>query len=1253
MQFRVLGAIEVHRADAGVARVPRGRTLSFLALLLVNRGTIVHLDRAVDELWEGAGPENPRNAVQVVASRLRSALGDGVIVSEGGGYGLHPLSQELDADVFEDRLRRGRAEVAEGHVLEAAQTLREALAVWRGPPFAEVSHAGFAQPEIARLADLRLTCLGERLDADLACGRHAEVTGELDALVRDHPLRERFRGQLMLALYRTGRQAEALAAYRDARRALVDGLGIEPSPELRAMEAAILRQDVPAPAAASETAGPSTRSPPDVRRRVTCAFASVDATLGERDPEALRAVVERFHGVARNASTRHGGTVTELRSDAVVAVFGLRVAHEDDAQRALRAAAEMRARAEDLPGGLLTRIGVCSGDVLVPGADAKSAPLFGDVIAAAERLARSATDGDIKLAESTWRLVRHAAHAEPLSGGGYRLQELEADAPAIGRRLDRPLIGRDEEAGRLRQAVSRVTGERTAQLITILGEPGIGKSRLVAELTSIAAGRADVLIGRCPAYGEGITYWPLREIVLQVTRERSFDVVAAALELPRAVISRVAGAVGLEGGEAGEQTRSAFLQLIEALAHVRPVVIIVDDAQWAEPALLDLLLDVPEHLRSAPVLMVLTARPDPFDERPDWKRRIETGTVIRLGPLSPTASEALLQQITDTALDAAQAGPIARAAGGNPLFLEQLVEYLGEDPSDSLPPVLHALLAARLDRLGTAARAVAALGALAGDEFEPASVVALATGMGDQDVEQTCAELVRRDLLVRDGASLRFHHALVRDAAYASLAKSARARLHEQYAVWLGGHESELPEAAARIGFHLEAACRYASEVHGRVPAVLAAQGGRRLAAAAQAAHARGDVPGEIAFLERAIGLLGTDGREGVELLPPLVSALVEAGSLERADEVSNLAVSASTSLGLDGIRAQSTIQREYVRLARHPETFSVEAAIDVTEHASRTLADLGNQRGLANAAYLACDLAWLEGDVAGTYANAERMLTHALRAGSGFDIAAALVYTGWCLVHGPCPVREAIGRSDALARQAAGQRTAELSLLGCSAVLIAMTGDHARARETMAKARKGLAQHGLSEIAAHLARLDALARTLAGDPAGSERAILEAKALVARTGDRWSLSTVYADHAHAALARGHGPRAARAVARIDTVPAPCDAEWVIKRHTARALLSARAGDHACALEEARAGVAAACKTELVLIHADAHRTLSTVLEAGGGDAEGAAAAAQSALALHEAKGNTVAAAEARGQLQSLQAANRRGRGSRRRPRSA
>jgi DNA-binding SARP family transcriptional activator len=219
--------------------------LSLLALLLVHRGAAISLDRIVDELWEAAGPRHARNAVHVVASRLRAVVGEGLVVSEGGGYALLVRPGALDADAFEERLWRGRDELARGESWAAAETLRAALGLWRGPALVDVAHDGFAQPEIARLEDLRLTCISERVDADLACGRHAVLTGELEALVRQHPMRERLRGQLMLALYWSGRQADALAVYRAARRALVDGLGIEPSPQLRAVEAAILRQDVP------------------------------------------------------------------------------------------------------------------------------------------------------------------------------------------------------------------------------------------------------------------------------------------------------------------------------------------------------------------------------------------------------------------------------------------------------------------------------------------------------------------------------------------------------------------------------------------------------------------------------------------------------------------------------------------------------------------------------------------------------------------------------------------------------------------------------------------------------------------------------------------------------------------------------------------------------------------------------------------------------------------------------------------------
>jgi DNA-binding SARP family transcriptional activator len=241
-RFRILGPIEID----GAHRPPGGRQLSLLALLLVNRGALVTVDEVVDELWEGFGPKHSRKAVHVVASRLRSALGDGVLRSQGGGYAVRLMPGDLDAERFEALVRRGRAQLAGADARAAASTLREALALWRGPALADVADRRFVQPEIARLEELRFACLSERIDADLACGRHDELVVELEALVRSHPLRERLRGQQMLALYRAGRPADALDAYRGAYAAMVDGLGIEPSPRLRALEAAILRHEVPA-----------------------------------------------------------------------------------------------------------------------------------------------------------------------------------------------------------------------------------------------------------------------------------------------------------------------------------------------------------------------------------------------------------------------------------------------------------------------------------------------------------------------------------------------------------------------------------------------------------------------------------------------------------------------------------------------------------------------------------------------------------------------------------------------------------------------------------------------------------------------------------------------------------------------------------------------------------------------------------------------------------------------------------------------
>ena len=305
---------------------------------------------------------------------------------------------------------------------------------------------------------------------------------------------------------------------------------------------------------------------------------------------------------------------------------------------------------------------------------------------------------------------------------------------------------------------------------------------------------------------------------------------------------------------------------------------------------------------------------------------------------------------------------------------------------------------------------------------------------------------------------MRFRHGLVREAAYASLTKSVRARLHERHAAWLDDLGGELPEADARIAFHLESACRYQRGLTGAAAPALLRRAGDRLAAAARVARGRGDLLGEIGFLDRAVALLGTESEQGAALLPVLLWALCDAGASERAEEVAERAVAATAALGLAVAGARSAIERERIRLYRHPEYFDAARAMAVVERASSTLrrerrrarAGAGGvpavRRHLADGRHRSAPTR-----------EAERMLGHARRAGSAFDVGTALIFMAWGLVEGPLPAPEAIARCDALAAEAADQRGADLNLRGCRAVLMAMTGRFDEARETMAEARAGL----------------------------------------------------------------------------------------------------------------------------------------------------------------------------------------------------
>ena len=1203
MQIRILGPIEAEPAGGRRAPLPRGRTLAFLALLLVHRGAAVHDDRIVDELWPERGPQHARGAIQVLASRLRAALGDGVVERAGGGYALRLAPGGLDADRFEQGAARGREELAGGDAAAAAATLRDALELWRGAALADVAGERFAQPEIARLEELRLACLGDRLEAELACGRHAAVAAELDALVRAHPLDERLRGLQMAALYHAGRQADALAAYRAARRALVEGLGVEPSPKLRALEAAILRHDLPAP---RPPPGRPAAPRPAARRWVTCVFAQLAPADGTAapDPEALRAALEPFHAAAQRLCAQHGGRLVELRGDAVVAVFGIPAAREDDAQRAVHAAAGLVAA--PLPSGLGVRCGACSGEVVSAAGDAH---VVGEAMAAAERLGRAAARGEVRLAEATWRTIGHGARAERLPDGSRRLESIDADAPAIRRRLDQPLVGRERELEVLSAAFARIASARAPEILTVLGEAGIGKSRLVAELAGVPG---TVLTGHCPARGEGVTLWPLREALLQARGARSWAQLATDLAIPPAAVLRAAAAVGLEEAEAGGSAAWAFRHLLGALARTQPLVLVVDDAHRAEPALLDLLEAVLRGLGDAPILLVWVARADEPGRRP------ASGEELVVPALSAEASRALVTAMTGAALAAGEDRRIVAAAGGNPLFLEQLVAYVEEQGSpDTLPPALHALLAARLDGLEAAERATLALAAIVGDRFTPDAVAPLATGVSRAEVGRACVRLAERGLVTdAEPDGLRFRHALIRDAAYAALAKSERARLHALHAGWLAGQPG-LPDADARIGLHLEAAAEYARELGADTGPGLAARAGRHLAAAAGAAHRRGDLSAEIGFLERAIALLGSDTPDGAPLLPDLVSARLEGGEPEAAEALAERAVAVSARLGLGHAHARAVIELQRILLCCHPETFDGHRAATVAAPAAATLRAAGDERGLASAVHLLAELTWLAGDPVASYGHAVEMFAVGGRAGSDFDAALGLMFSAWALVEGPWPAPAALERLDDLARATADGPMTALVAAGSRAVLVAMTGRRAAAQADLARSRAGLRELGAERLPYYLAMLDAVTEALAGDAAATARAVADARALSSGPVDRWQEATVNAEAAVAAVAQGCD--AAAAVARIDAMPAPCDHEWVVKRHRARAGLALQGGDTETAVAEARAAVAAAATGAMTLVTIGALDTLATALREAG-DADGAAAAAARAGVLRDAK---------------------------------
>jgi DNA-binding SARP family transcriptional activator len=1206
MDFRILGPVEV--IDGGRVPLPRPKQRALLAYLLLHAGEVVSTDRLLDALWGERPPPTATDALQNYVSQLRKALGAAVIVTRPPGYLLNAAPEQIDLGRFRRLTVEARA--ADDN-LERAEKLRAALGLWRGAPLAEREFEFFAHLELQPLLSDHVAAREDLIDAELALGGHAELLGEIESLIEEHPYDERLRGQLALALYRAGRQSDALEALRKTRRLLRDELGLEPEPELRELERAILVQD---PSLAVSPRRRATIQP--ARKTVTIVSAGLvdrSHTRESLDPEALAVLHDRLVGAMRAVAERRGATVRRIVGSGVIAVFGVPSIREEDALQAVHTAVEMREAVAAMPERNELRIGVNSGEVLAHETEAGDMPVTGAPVNVARWLEQTARPGEIVLGPLTLRLVRGAVTAEPIehraSGTrppvqAFRLVAIAAGAPAIERHPHAPLVGRVGELAELWTAFEAARDERRCRVVTVIGEAGIGKTRLANELAERIREDATVLVGRCVSYGEGATYLPLREIVAQ---------------------SGVDLAAVLDGaGSTGEELL-ALRRHFESVARERPLVLVLEDVHWAEPTLLDLVEYMRDQVSDSPIVLLCLARPELLDERPGWP------DTLSLAPLEDAQVRELVNTLAaENAVQAPIGSLIAELAEGNPLFAEQLFAFATEGGAlGSVPPTLEGLLASRLDRLAAEERSVLQRAAVVGREFSRAAVVDLSPPAVAPAVDAHLAELVRKRLVEGAvGSSFRFHHVLLRDVAYSSLPKAERADLHERLADQIDGDPDEL------VGYHLEQAFRYRTEVGPVDPRArrLADDAGARLGAAGMRAWKRGDTPATVNLLGRATDLLPEGDPLCLELLCELGIALRGGGELARAEALLAAAVEDAASTGRRVAELRARLELANVRMFSDPGG-RADALLEAADEAIPVFEAVADDRALSRAWRL---IAYVEGATRCRYAAsseaAERALTYCVR--SGWSTAACLGDLAAALYYGPTPVPKAIRRCRSLLK--AADLAGEAHLLAFLAGLEAMRGRFGEARELVDRAEATYEELGNAAFAqGNCGTMRGQIELLAGDPAAAERALRSSYAALESMGDRAYLATRAAELAETVHLNGRPQEAKRWSVIAEEIGGADDIPTQFLWRSVRAKLLALDGETAEAEALAREAVALADGTDALGQRAKITFDLADVLRRCG-HADEAAVAADRALGLFEQKGNLVAAKQARALLASL-----------------
>ncbi len=1235
-----MGPLQVRQYGLPVV-IPGAKPRAVLTMLGLHAGSTVSADALLELLWGDGPPRTAAKALQTHISSLRRTLGDGFVVTQGTGWTL--TTTEVDASRYRAAAKMGRDAIVSGDTSRAITRFDEALALWRGIP--ELPDGARGLSEKTRWSEAHAALVEDRADALLATGRAAEIIGELEAAVGDAPMRERRWGQLMLALYRAGRQGEALGAYQRVRTMLADELGVDPGPDLRRLEAAIVTQD-----AALEV--PVAQQFQSVTRAVTFLLTDIEGSTAawETDADAMAVALARHDEIIEQVVTSRGGRLIKTRGegDATFSVFdrpSAAAAAAIELQEAIlhepwALADPMRIRVALHTGEVELRDGDYFGRAVNRAARLRSLAAGGQILcsgATAELVIDSLSD-DVILADLGMRQLKNLArpehvfelHLETDDDSQTLTTETPMERPGLPTVLSGsgPFVGRGPELERL------LSGWQTAldggaHAVLIAGEPGVGKTRLAGEWSRHAYQQgAVVLYGRCDE-DLGAPYQPFAEALrslipsLGAKRLRGLRGVEALLSLVPGLTDVLPDLAAPTRADPDTERYALFDAVVAVLGVASagaPVVLVLDDLHWAaKPTLLLLrhLLRFGEHAR---VQIVGTYRSTDLDRSHPLAamladlNRDGSATRLQLSGLDQVDVSAYLAEAGYDDEELARA--LASVTGGNPFFLIEALRHVEEsggrwDPN-TLPQGVREAVSRRLSRLPMETNKALAAAAVVGSHF----ALALVEGVVGEDLIDAFDEASTAGIVIEEpGGRYRFNHAIVRQSLLAELASVRRMRLHQKIAATLEAEPGADDELLAELAYHYFE-CAWAGN------AAKAVEYCRR---AADQAMARLAYEGAADLYDKAVHALEEVDEElpdrndqQAELLIARCEALLAAGDVvSAAGAVSQLQAATRDSARL---AAWGTCFDGQLSMLTDPERLDdIEAALAA---AAEKLAGQDDAAGEAKAHTVRAGCLARLGRIGDAETALDHALTAARRAQDHRRVNAVLAGAPLAALWGPNPVPRAGGRCldvVRLLRITTGSPVVEATSTRCQGVLDAFRGRAGAGRQLIDSARRSLTELGMRHGILEVDQFAGIVELVADDPESAEPLLRRAYNGFRRMGLDADTAETAALLARACLALDRDAEADELCSESERLAGHALKASIAWR-TVRAQLLARAGVHDEARRVAEDAVALAGRTDLLVDHGDACLALATVLSAAG-DAAGARASAERAVGLYETKG--------------------------------